>query len=34
MMLLSVLRGMARAAFVLVVLGVTGAAVAGGYGLY
>jgi penicillin-binding protein 1A len=34
MMLLSVLRGIARLAFVLVVLGVTGAAVAIGYGLY
>ena len=33
-MLLSVLRGIARVAFVLVVLGVTGAAVAVGYGLY
>ena len=33
MMLLSVLRGIARAAFVLVVLGVIGAAVAVGYGL-
>ncbi|MGD9615386.1 MAG: penicillin-binding protein 1A [Alphaproteobacteria bacterium] len=33
-MLLSVLRGMARVAFVLVVLGVTGAAVGVGYGLY
>src|SRR4051794_25106410 len=34
MMLLSVLRGIARLAFVLVLLGVTGAAVAIGYGLY
>jgi penicillin-binding protein 1A len=33
-MLLSVLRGIARIAFVLVVLGVTGAAVTAGYGLY
>ena len=33
MMLLSVLRGIARVAFVLVVLGVIGAAVAVGYGL-
>jgi penicillin-binding protein 1A len=34
MMLLSVMRGIARIAFVLVVLGVTGAAVGVGYGLY
>lgn len=33
-MLLSVLRGIARIAFVLVVLGVTGVAITAGYGLY